>query len=132
MKIEGKFLLDSAQDLGRWGESVAKDFLAQQGYTIIKQNYRNRFGEIDIIAKEKEYICFVEVKTRTADSQGHPLEAVTEFKQRKIIKVALGYLSDEDLLEHDLRFDIVSVIPLEGCSAEVELLQNAFEVDESF
>ncbi len=95
--------------LGQVGEKRAAEYLKKKGYTIIEQNYKNKIGEIDIIAKDQEYIVFVEVKTRTTKVYGLGLEAVTFAKQQKIKKVAQVYLLQHHLYESNVRFDVVSV-----------------------
>ena len=71
-------------ELGRSGERIAVNFLKINGYDIISTNFRNKIGQIDVIAKDKETICFVEVKTRRNQRFGQPTEAVEFSKQRKI------------------------------------------------
>ena len=69
------------QKLGRRGEEAAAEFLTQQGYQILDRNFRTPTGEIDIIAQEKDTLCFVEVRTRTADWPGHPFESILPSKK---------------------------------------------------
>lgn len=107
--------------LGKNGEEKSIRFLQQQEYKILKRNYRCRLGEIDIIAQDKDYIVFVEVKTRKTKNYGLPEEAVTHHKQRQIEKVALHWLKTSKFKHPNLRFDVVSVTP-EGLS----LLKDAF------
>ena len=77
-------MVDNRQNLGETGEAIASAFLENNGYTILTQNYRRKFGEIDIIAREGDSLVFIEVKTRTGVSHGHPLDAVTFKKQKQI------------------------------------------------
>ncbi|MGN0484542.1 MAG: YraN family protein [Lachnospiraceae bacterium] len=103
-------------------EKKAAEYLQQQGYRILEQNYRCRQGEIDLIAKDGEYLVFVEVKYRTQDSCGEPAEAVTAYKQRKISRTALFYCMKHSLPEDTpCRFDVVSIL-----GDQIELIQNAF------
>ncbi|MFA5363461.1 MAG: YraN family protein [Candidatus Omnitrophota bacterium] len=111
---------------GRQGEEAARDFLKKNGYRILQSNYRTRSGEIDIIARDKDTLCFVEVKTRNSQAFGSPCEAVMESKQRTISFVAAYYLKEHNLLDTKARFDIVSVVRESG-QARCELIKNAFE-----
>ncbi len=113
--------------LGAEGERLAVQRLIEIGYEIIECNYRSKMGEIDIIAKDQHVICFIEVKMRTSDEQGHPLESITVSKQRKISLSALSYLQEHELLSsQEARFDVVSIMENEG-SIQVEIIQNGFE-----
>ncbi len=112
--------------LGQSGEELAVRYLRKQGYTIIKQNYRLRIGEIDIIARDGHCLVFVEVKTRHGTQCGTGFEAVDERKQHQIARVALSYLSHHHIEDTEVRFDVVSVQVQKG-KAAIELLKNAFE-----
>ena len=121
-------MFDSRQNLGKTGEALAVNFLKKNGYSILTQNYRRKFGEIDIIAREGDYLVFIEVKTRTGTSHGHPLEAVTARKQRQISKVAQCYLAENNLFDAAARFDVVSVVVSPNKPVNVEIIPNAFDV----
>lgn len=95
---------------GDIGENKAVKYLTDKGYEIIETNYKNKIGEIDIIAKEGERIVFVEVKARTTAKYGYPREAVNEFKQRKIRMVAESYLKSKRLLNSYIRFDVIEIL----------------------
>ena len=84
---------------GKIGEIIATNYLKQKGYKIIANNYKNPIGEIDIIAQDKNYLVFVEVKTRISRAFGDPAEAVNYFKQQKIRQVATMYLKQHNLLQ---------------------------------
>jgi putative endonuclease len=112
---------------GKAGEDKAAAFLAANGYKILKRNYKTRLGEIDIIARDRETICFVEVKSRTTERFGLPQEAISKLKQRQIAKVALMFLKENDLLDSFTRFDAVCLL----CSQDkpkLELIKNAFDL----
>lgn len=94
---------------GAAGEVIAARFLRDKGYTILSSNYRCRFGEIDIIAADRSYIAFVEVKTRRQDARYSPREAVTMAKRRRIIKTALFFLSRSPT-KLQPRFDVIEVV----------------------
>jgi putative endonuclease len=113
--------------LGKAGEDKAAVFLAANGYKILKRNYKTRLGEIDIIARDRETICFVEVKSRTTERFGLPQEAISKSKQRQIAKVALMFLKENNLLESFTRFDAVSVLFVPG-KPKLELIKNAFDL----
>ncbi len=90
------------------GERRVANYLRNKGYTVIKQNYYSRFGEIDIIAENSEYILFVEVKTRKENSLVSGAEAVDAFKQNRILKTANDYLAKTEC-EKQPRFDVAQV-----------------------
>jgi len=95
--------------LGRWGEQLAARFLKRRLYRIIETNYRNRAGEIDIIARRGKMLVFVEVKTRRTTRCGAALEAVDERKQRQIIRAAQWYLTQHDDATLQPRFDVIAI-----------------------
>ena len=106
---------------GALGEVLAARFLRDKGYAIYSSNFRCRFGEVDIIAADKNYVVFVEVKTRREDARYLPREAVTLTKQRKLIQTAAMYLSRFPT-EFQPRFDVVEVITAaDGSMKVVEL-----------
>lgn len=114
--------------LGDYGEETAVSFLKKNGYRIVARKYRNKLGEVDIIALDADTLCFVEVKTKASHSCGSPLESVTPGKQRKIAKVALSFLKERNLLEKKARFDVVAVEVLHR-ETKLEIIKNAFELD---
>lgn len=113
------------QKIGQIGEKTAADFLRRQGYTLLEQNYRTPAAEIDIIAREGDCICFVEVKTRTSLKKGLPRESVHRPKQQKIISGATFYLKEKKISNQRLRFDVVDII-LTRETPEITLIKNAF------
>jgi len=120
-------LLNKQQKFGRESEEVAARHLKKNGYKILERNYRTELGEIDIIAKQKKTLVFVEVKARNSNRFGGPKEAVTPKKQLKISMVALLYLKKTRQSNASARFDVVTVAG-EGKSPEVEIIKNAFEL----
>ena len=103
-------------------EDIAADFLRGREYSIIKMNFRCRIGEIDIVAKDKDTLVFVEVKYRKSRKYGYPEEAVSAYKQRKIIKTAQFFMCRYGISDNvKCRFDIVAV---DG--DEIRLIKNAF------
>lgn len=117
--------------LGKSGEDTAVGLLKKNGYKIIVRNYKSKLGEIDIIAKDKDTYCFIEVKTRHSDRFGMPSEAVLKSKQRQISKAALMFLKQNNLLDKKARFDVVSIIYSKD-RPRLDLIKNAFELDESY
>ena len=106
---------------GLAGEIKARKFLKKKKYKLIETNYRTQFGEIDIIALDKNYLVFVEVKTRTTTVYGRASEAVNINKQKHIKNVALFYLKQNNLLESNVRFDVIEVY-----DNEINHIENAF------
>lgn len=115
------------QKLGEKGEALAAWYLRKNGYKIIEQNYRSQLGEIDIIAKEKKTIVFVEVKSRKSVRYGSPKWAVTPRKQRKISMVALHYLKSTRQTGVKARFDVVAITANRD-EPRIEVVKNAFDL----
>ena len=116
--------------LGQKGEDAAAVYLQKKGYKVLTRNYRQRFGEIDIVARDGEVLVFVEVKTRRSQRYGTPFEAVDRRKQRQLSKIALHYISHHKLYDQSARFDIVAVTWRENGVSQIDLLTNAFDVCE--
>ena len=119
------------RSIGTSGEEAASDYLSKVGYEIIARNYRvGRLGEIDIIARENEYICFIEVKTRKNYLFGTPSESVNWRKRESIKKLAWVFIKQNNLNGSNMRFDIVEVIGSyenDRIKAEtINLMRNAF------
>jgi putative endonuclease len=112
--------------IGKEGEKIAAAYLKKNGYRIIEINFRCSIGEIDIIAKEKDDLVFVEVKTRKSIELGYPEQAVGIRKQKKMSQLALWYLQKRKIADTNARFDVVAVtlIPEKN---EVKLIKNAFD-----
>jgi putative endonuclease len=96
--------------IGKVGEDLAEKYLVNKDYYILSKNYHSRFGEIDIIASDGKSIVFVEVKTRTQNQFGSPLEATTKLKLSKMVKTSQFYLSQRNLHGQPYRFDAIEVI----------------------
>ncbi len=115
--------------VGLIGEEAAAATLTANGYLILHRNVRSRFGEIDLIAAHGSELVFVEVKTRTREDHGRPLDAIDPLKQRRLARLALSYLIDRNLPDRAVRFDAVSVrVTPDGRVEQVEILANAFDV----
>ena len=116
------------RELGNLGEDLAVNYLMKNKYIIISRNYRTRYGEIDIIAKDKEYLVFIEVKARKNTNFGYPREAVNFTKQRKIKELANYFLLKENKMNNNIRFDVVEVFLDKNNEAQsIEIITNAFE-----
>jgi putative endonuclease len=118
-------MLNRRQKLGQTGEAMAERHLKKMGYQILERNYRNRLGEIDLIARHNGTLVFVEVKTRRSDRYGGPRFAITPQKQKKLTNVALFYLKQTRQINCKARFDVV-LINTAGQPPEIETIQNAF------
>ncbi len=95
--------------VGLLGENHAVDFLRKKGYTIIERKFRKGYGEIDIVARKDNTLVFVEVKTRTSDMYGTPLEAITPRKLHELTKMAQFYKHIHPSLPDSLRIDAISI-----------------------
>ena len=113
--------------LGAAGEEAAARYLRKLGARILERNFRSPVGEIDIIARLKKQLLFVEVKTRSSGVFGSPAEAVGPRKQRQIIRAAQWYLQQDNNKNLQPRFDVVSVLHQGGAFA-IEHFPSAFEL----
>lgn len=118
---------DRIREIGASGEKVAGEYLKKKGYEILETNFHSRYGEIDIIAKDSQYIIFVEVKTRKKDSIVAPLEAVGHTKRKRLLKTAEDYLYKYPT-ELQPRFDVIAVTNTTE-NALIEHLENAFGME---
>lgn len=120
-------MLNRRQQYGEEAEALAARLLKKRGYAILETNYRSKLGEIDIIARDRDTIVFVEVKARQTPHFGSPKWAVTPRKQRKISMVALYYLKTTGQSRAKARFDVVAIHHGFG-RPDVEVIQNAFDL----
>ncbi|MFJ9368461.1 YraN family protein [Nocardia sp. NPDC101769] len=112
--------------LGAQGEELAADFLRAAGMEIVARNWRCRFGELDVIAREGEVTVFIEVKTRRTLTCGPPEEAVTYLKQRRIRELATRWLREQNGPHLRIRFDVVAVLLRPGRTPEIRHLKAVF------
>jgi len=113
---------------GDYYETKAREFLKSKGYRIIRNNFRSRFGEIDIIAKDKKTVSFIEVKARDSNYLVSGIEAVDQGKREKIKKTALFYVSNLRQQDGSFRFDVLEII--QGSRwRQFNLIKNAFRMD---
>ncbi len=113
--------MKTRSNIGAAGEKEASKYLQSKGYQIITNNFRSRFGEIDIIANDNGTTVFVEVKTRTSSQFGSPADSVSYFKLKKIVKTSQYYISRFNI--SDYRYDVVEVM-FEGSEFKINHIQN--------
>lgn len=115
------------QTIGKIGEKIAQEYLISKGYQLLALNFRfHKLGEIDIIAREKEVLCIVEVKTRRSLLFGAPSEAVHYKKQERMRKLAYVFLKQHRLEDANIRFDIIEILFKNSDHYEINHIQNAF------
>ena len=115
-------------DLGVKGEDTAEKYLIQQGYKILERNYRSQQGEIDIVARDGEFLVFVEVKSYSFRSYGTPAGAVCKSKRQSIIRAAEAYLYRNKIKDTYCRFDVITIYRRMDGSRAIELYKDAFYV----
>ena len=114
------------KETGNLGEKLARDFLKKKGYKIIETNYRCADGEMDIIARQKDCLVFVEVRTKTGSGFGSPEESVTATKRAKLRTVAARYLQEKSNLPEQWRIDFVAVeLEPTGKVRRIEQIESA-------
>ena len=117
---------DGRQALGISGENLACAELQRRGYAILERRYRTRLGEIEIIARDGATLVFVEVKARLSDDFGGAAAAVTAWKQRRVARMAMDYLSRRTVVDCPCRFDVVA-IDVDEAGPRVIVYPNAFD-----
>ncbi|NLO89598.1 MAG: YraN family protein [Clostridia bacterium] len=118
---------ENRRKLGEIGERAVAQFLKRKGYKVIENNYRTRYGEIDIIALKDGILSFVEVKTRTTLQCGTPEEAVDCRKQKKIRSMAVEFLTNSKIRYKALRFDVAAVkASKDGTIENIKIYEGAF------
>ena len=114
------------RDTGILGEKLARNFLKKRGYRILETNYRCPEGEIDIVASHKDFLVFVEVRTKTSLAFGSPEESITPAKARRMRATALHYRQTHDNLSPLWRIDLVAVeLTRDNKLSRIELIENA-------
>lgn len=113
---------------GQHYESLASDYLKEQGLKLLNRNFQCRFGEIDLIMMQREVLCFIEVKYRTSMGYGGAASAIPAQKQKKIVKTAQIYIAENDRLkQHAMRFDALLMQQQKGDqNISIDWIQNAF------
>lgn len=121
--------MSERSNVGKYGETLVANFLKKQGNIIVRRNYNSRYGEIDIVAENEEYILFVEVKTRKSGSIISPADAVSHAKQKRIVLTAKEFIS-KLRVGANYRFDVAEVfyhIDENGqFKASLNYIKNAF------
>lgn len=115
--------------VGAWGEAIAAKYLQRKHYQILSCGYRCRFGEIDLIAANRKYLAFVEVKLRKSDRFASAMEYVDHFKQEKLRKTAAIYLA-QNPTQLQPRFDVIEIYAPQGIETKdprINHLEDAFQ-----
>lgn len=120
--------MDGRRELGARGEELAARFLEAQRYTILARNFRCRAGEIDLVALDDSAVVFVEVRSRTGERAGTPLESVDARKQAQVVRVARHFVAARGFVDRDARFDVIGV-RFDHEPPTVEHVRDAFQVD---
>ena len=115
------------QQLGHRSEELAARYLRARGYTILKANVRFPVGEIDLVARQGEVLCFVEVRSASSTEWGGPLATVTYPKQQRLIRAAQWYLKRLRALPPQIRFDVIAITWRTDGTSSVELIPGAFD-----
>ncbi len=113
-------------ELGRWGEGIAAEFLEDGGYSVIQRNWRSPLGEIDIVAIKDGCTAFVEVKTRSSTRYGHPFEAISTHKLARLRRLAQSWCRQQDPHPDRIRIDAIAVVGTPGNVPKVEHLMGVF------
>jgi putative endonuclease len=119
-------MMDNRPEKGKLSETVAADFLRDQGLVIMAQNVRCSLGEIDLVARQGDIHVFVEVKSRFASGRGLPQEAVTWAKRKRLTRLAQWYIKQHRLHRQPARFDVIA-ITWQGSEPSIQWIPNAFE-----
>jgi len=119
------------QELGRWGETKAAEYLQERGYTILERNLYTQYGELDIIARQivdnTQITTFVEVKTRTTTTFGYPEESISRLKREHILASAMAYLQDHPDLGDAWQVDIIAIQRLNAMgNPDIRHFENVF------
>lgn len=117
------------QNLGAWGETLAADWLTEQGLQVVARNVRTPYGELDVIARQKDLLIFVEVKTRSNTGYGMPETAITREKQKHLLDAANCYLQ-EKLPDYagDWRVDVIAIVAASrNEKPDILWIQNAIQ-----
>ena len=112
-----------SQSLGTWGEDMAARYLVSRGLEVVDRRYRQKWGEIDLVCRDRETWVFVEVKTRTSLYQPSAIDAVTPRKRQRIARAAMSYMKWKRLEGSPMRFDLFLIE-----ASRIEWVQDAFEL----
>lgn len=120
--------MGKSNDLGAWGELQSQRYLREKGFSLVETNYHSRYGEIDLIVENEDYLVFVEVKLRKNSRYGTPAEAVTAKKREKLRNTALCYLQSHEITKQP-RFDVIEIYAPQGIHTKpvpIHHIENAF------
>jgi len=117
--------MSKSQEIGKQGEALAKEYLIEEGYIILEENWRFKKAEIDLICTKENQIVIAEVKTRTNVTFGEPEEFVSQHQQDLIFLSANAYLEKHEL-EKELRFDVIAVTIENPQQIKIKHIQDAF------
>jgi putative endonuclease len=118
-----------SKEIGDEGEDFACDYLSGKGFTIIERNYRSRHGEVDLIARDGEFLVFVEVKNYSWRSYGSPLSAISRDKKRALIHAAETYLYRNRIKNTYCRFDVLAIFTHNDGTQTIDHYRDAFYVN---
>lgn len=117
--------MSTKQEIGSYGEELAVKHLVKKGYKILTRNWRFQKGEIDIIALDKEWLVFVEVKTRSTIDFGNPEEFISTRQQKMIVNTAHQFIVDNDRQEES-RFDAIGIVIQNNKVVQIDHIEEAF------
>lgn len=117
--------MNAKQNIGKYGEDRAAEFLARLDYEIVERNWRGTGGEIDIVARDRDCLVFAEVKTRTRTGFGHPFEAITSQKLQRMRRLVAQWCAAKQLAGAKVRLDAISVLVVDG-RVHIEHLKQVF------
>ena len=115
------------QERGQRSERLAAAFLSARGYVIKETNVRFPVGEIDLVAFERDVLCFVEVRSTSSTEWGGPFASITDRRRRRFIRAARWYLTRLRDLPPEIRFDVVGITWHDGAAPAIELIRSAFD-----
>jgi len=119
------------RETGALGERIARDFLGENGYEILENNYRCPEGEIDIIAKQEDTLVFIEVRTKRSRQFGSPEESITPVKREKLRTLAQYYRQEHENLPLNWRIDVVAIEMEKSCEVtRIEIIENAIDEED--
>jgi len=118
----------TSKDIGDSGEDKACEYLIQKGFKMIERNFHSQQGEIDIVARDGEFLVFVEVKNYSFRSYGSPLGAIGKNKRKSIIHAAQTYLYKNNIKDTNCRFDVVTIYHKNNGSCAIDYIKDAFYV----
>lgn len=115
--------------LGREAEDLAASYLGARGFTVVARNHAVRRGEVDLVCREGEVLCFVEVRSRSSSAHGGPEETIDRRKARRVVAAAHDWMLRNGGADHEIRFDVVAVTFSSEGLPRVEHFRGAFDAD---